>query len=100
MEAAVFAPHGHDAAVAAAHPAAHHAFDGHLTGAVVARCGLGARGQHPLGSACVEHDRNTSIAPSEGTIEWRDDAAALAAAAVLGRQDERDPELLEVVQVK
>jgi len=57
MEAAVFSTHWHDAAIAAAHPAAHDPFDRHLTGPAAADSKTRGRREHPLPPAKAFADR-------------------------------------------
>src|SRR5215204_501574 len=69
MEAAVLAAHRHDAAVAAAHPAAHDAFDRDLARPPVADGEPGARGQHAVGAARIQHQRTAAIGFGELALE-------------------------------
>ena len=62
--------------------------------------GPGARGQHALGAARVHHQRRARAVCGEPAIERRDDAAALAEAAVFGRQHELDAEAAKEVEIE
>src|SRR5262245_59500721 len=73
---AIVAPHGNDAAVAAAQTASHDALDRYLAGTSVFHGRLRRRREHPFRSARVEHDRRRAIERCEPSIEWRDDTAA------------------------
>src|SRR4029453_12291167 len=83
MAPAVLATHRDDAAVAAAHPASHDAFNRHLAWASEAQCGFRHSGEHSLGATCVNHDRLMRGFRRKLSFERRDHASALARASVL-----------------
>ena len=58
------------------------------------------RGQHALRAAGVQHHGRRAAGARQTPLERRDDAAALAEAAVLGRQHQLDAEVAEEIQIE
>jgi len=100
MKTAPAPSHEDHAAVTAPQTAAHDSLDRDLARSSEAARRLCRRRQHALWTARVGHHRDPRRSLGEGALEWRHNPPTLTRRAVFGRDDERDTEGSEEVEVK
>src|SRR5262245_61698796 len=100
MRRTTLADHRYYTTVASAHAAAHDSLDRDLARTPMFSGDPCGGRQHAFGAAGVNHHGTVRIEGREPAIERSGNSAALADAAVLGRQFERHTQLLEEIQIE